>query len=89
MRIRKGNVELDINKDFVQSYINQGYDVIDDKGNILTAGNAAYDIDLPKKYNQAQKEISRLKEEIIQLRNQIVNLELIAKEKPTKSTKKS
>lgn len=89
MRIRKGNVELDIDKDFAQSYINQGYDVIDDKGNILTAGNAAYDIDLPKKYHQAQKEISQLKEEIIQLRNQIVNLELIAKEKPTKSTKKS
>lgn len=40
MRIKRGGRELLVNDSEVAEYLNQGYSVIDDKGNVITQGQA-------------------------------------------------
>ena len=90
MRIKKGNVELDINEDFVQSYLNQGYDIIDSNGKIVKSGNEAQTPAILLKYDEAKKRINELIAETNELKAEIAKLKANMKpaDKPVKPEKK-
>ena len=69
----KENREYTINDTDVQSFANEGYDVFDDKGNLIAYGKGktvSYD-----KYMKVVEQTERLQDEIIELREQIKSLE--------------
>ena len=59
IRIRRANVVLDIRPEDKDRYMEQGYSVIDDKGNVLEEA-------LPKDVNELQKMVKELREELVQ-----------------------
>ena len=86
MLIRKGNVELNIKEQFLQQYLNQGYDVIDSSGKVVQKGVPNDVISLKAALAEANKEVDKLNTEIFNLRNKITSLETAAKENKKKST---
>lgn len=69
----KENREYTINDTDVQSFANEGYDITDDKGNIIAYGKGktvSYDT-----YMKVVEQTERLQDEIIELREQIKKLE--------------
>ena len=86
MLIRKGNVELNIKEQFLQQYLNQGYDVIDTSGKVIKKGIPNDVISLKAALNEANKEIDKLNTEIFNLRNKIASFENAAKENKKKSS---
>ena len=90
MLIRKGNVELDVNEQFLQQYLNQGYDVIDASGKIIKKGVPNDITSLKAALNDADTMIDSLKMEKVALQNKISELEnqlKEAKKKPSTSKK--
>ena len=69
----KENREYTINDTDVQSFANEGYDILDDNGNIIAYGKGktvSYDT-----YMKVVEQTERLQDEIIELREQIKKLE--------------
>lgn len=60
IKISRGNVVLDVNEDFLQSYLNQGYDVVDDSGAVIQRGNPNDVHSLKIALTDAHKEIDTL-----------------------------
>ena len=90
MLIRKGNVELEINEQFLQQYLNQGYDVIDTSGKVIRKGNPNDITSLKLALKEADTLIDSLKKELGILQNKNSELENQLKEakKKTSTAKK-
>lgn len=76
----KENRQYTINDTDVQSFAKEGYDIYDDKGNIVAYGmgkTVSYE-----KYAKLMEQVESLQDEIITLREQVKELE--AKKKGTK-----
>ena len=81
--IRRGNVELSVADDMLQHYLNQGYNEIDNKGNIINSGTPNNFTDLKRAYSELEKENTDLKEKVNVLTKQVesLNNELKARNK--------
>lgn len=85
IKISKGNVVLDVKEDFLQSYLNQGYNVVDDNGNVIQRGNPNDVQSLKIALTEANKKIDAYANENAQLQKIIKNLQAQLKKSSTKS----
>lgn len=73
MVARKENRQYTITEADVQSFVNDGYDVYDDNGNVVAFGvgkSVPYE-----KYMKLMAQVESLQDEIIELREQVKKLE--------------
>lgn len=78
-QVRKGNKILVVSEDAVERYINMGYSVINDKGEIVTKATPVDTTQLKCEYTRMSEEISKLKDEIASLKE--VNASLVQENK--------
>ena len=62
--VRRGNVLLEANEDTLDKYLADGYDQVDEKGQIVKAGAPNDANALRKKYEEQKEEIRFLKEKV-------------------------
>lgn len=62
--IRRGNVLLETNEDTLEKYLADGYDQVDEKGQVIKAGVPNDTTALRKKYEEQKEEIRFLKEKV-------------------------
>lgn len=74
VKITRGNVVLDVNEDFLQTYLNQGYNVVNENGDILKRGVPNDITSLKLALSEAEKEINSLREVNAQLTKKIEQL---------------
>lgn len=86
--IRRGNVELSVADDMLKHYLNQGYNEIDDKGNIINSGTPNNFTDLKRAYSELEKENTDLKEKVSVLTKQVESLNDKLKAQNKKTTTK-
>lgn len=67
VKVKRLNKVLNIDKDFLPSYLNDGFDQINDDGKIIKRATGGRNISV-QEYNQALDKIDALKEEIAELR---------------------
>lgn len=67
VKVKRLNKVLNIDKDFLPSYLNDGFDQINDEGKIIKRATGGRNISV-QEYNQALDKIDALKEEIAELR---------------------
>lgn len=85
IKISKGNVVLDVKEDFLQTYLNQGYNVVDDRGNVIQRGNPNDVQSLKIALTEANKKIDAYADENAQLQKIIKDLQAQLKKSSTKS----
>lgn len=85
VKISKGNVVLDVKEDFLQSYLNQGYNIVDDAGNIIQRGNPNDVQSLKIALTEANKKIDAYANENAQLQKIIKDLQSQIKKSSTKN----
>ena len=66
-KIRRANVTLDVDDTQVEYYLNLGYNLIDDKGNILKRSMSNDVNTLQHELTEALKKISQLEKQIAEL----------------------
>lgn len=62
-QVRKKNRVLTVSDEALPGFLEQGYDQVDDKGNVIKRATGGRLVPL-KEYNQALEEIDRLKKEL-------------------------
>ncbi|KAA6457073.1 MULTISPECIES: hypothetical protein [Bacillus cereus group] len=67
VKVKRLNKVLNIDKDFLPSYLNDGFDQINDEGKIIKRATGGRNISV-QEYNQALDKIDALKEEIAELK---------------------
>ncbi|MDA1802636.1 hypothetical protein [Bacillus cereus group sp. BY6-1LC] len=67
VKVKRLNKVLNIDKDFLPSYLNDGFDQINDDGKIIKRATGGRNISV-QEYNQALDKIEELEEEIAALR---------------------
>lgn len=70
-RVEKGNVVLDILDNEIETYLNKGYDVVDESGKVVRACVPRNVQTLQLAYINNTKEIAELKERIAQLEEEV------------------
>lgn len=88
LRVERGNVVLRVPDYDVQRFIDQGYNLVDEKGNIIQASVPRDLGTLQKLYTEHVEEIKRLKAELEELKSSKAEDEVVEKPKRTR-TKKS
>ncbi|HFK1476722.1 TPA: hypothetical protein ACGXMG_005102 [Bacillus paranthracis] len=63
VKVKRLNKVLNIDKDFLPSYLNDGFDQINDEGKIIKRATGGRNISV-QEYNQALDKIEELEEEI-------------------------
>lgn len=81
VHVERGNVVLKVPEDAVQHYMDQGYSVVDNKGNVIKASIPRDLGTLQKAFVEKSAEIEQLKAEIEQLKAEIAR-----PKKPKKQT---
>lgn len=71
VQIERGNVILRVPKENVQRYIDQGYSLLDDNGNVIQEGIPRDIATLRKAYVDHTKKIEKLQEEIKSLKESL------------------
>lgn len=61
VRVKKGNRVLRVSETVLKKYLSNGYDQIDDKGNIVKEATGGKSISI-KEYNKLKQELEELKE---------------------------
>lgn len=61
--VRRGNVELEVNDDFLKQYLAKGFDQVDNTGKIISKGMANNYPALQRAYVQLQNENKKLLED--------------------------
>lgn len=87
--IRRANVILDIKDDQIDYYVNQGFDVIDANGGVITKSTPRDVNALTDAYHKHTAEIEALQEENKQLKAEIAKLKKAKKPAQSKSTSKA
>ncbi|MEB9507255.1 hypothetical protein P4J13_25320 [Bacillus anthracis] len=67
VKVKRLNKVLNIDKDFLTSYLNDGFDQINDDGKIIKRATGGRNISV-QEYNQALDKIESLEEEIAALK---------------------
>ncbi|MGN4578383.1 hypothetical protein [Bacillus paranthracis] len=67
VKVKRLNKVLNIDKDFLPSYLNDGFDQINDDGKIIKRATGGRNISV-QEYNQALDKIDELEEEIAALK---------------------
>ncbi|KXY75868.1 hypothetical protein MKY89_30250 [Bacillus sp. FSL W7-1294] len=67
VKVKRLNKVLNIDKDFLPSYLNDGFDQINDEGKIIKRATGGRNISV-QEYNQALDKIDELEEEIANLK---------------------
>ncbi|MDA1582115.1 hypothetical protein [Bacillus cereus group sp. TH228LC] len=67
VKVKRLNKVLNIDKDFLPSYLNDGFDQINDEGKIIKRATGGRNISV-QEYNQALDKIESLEEEIADLK---------------------
>jgi hypothetical protein len=67
VKVKRLNKVLNIDKDFLPSYLNDGFDQIDDEGKILKRATGGRNISV-QEYNQALDKIDALEAELAELK---------------------
>ena len=101
IRVRRANVILKVSKEQQSEYLNKGFDVIDDKGKVVTEATTSNDVSvLHQKLSDAQAKIKDLEKENEKLKKQLApkepeeefdeidDFEEVPEEKPAKKGKK-
>ena len=87
--VKRGNVELEINEAYLDSYLAKGYDLITEKGKVISKGTPNEFNSLKLAYTEAQNTIAKLEkekavlmEEILLMQKNIDELNKKLKDKP-------
>ena len=80
IKVERGNVVLDIPDIDMQHYLDKGYNVVDDNGNVIKRA-------VPKDINTLQKAFIENSKEIAELKAKIAELEAMAKQPKEKKVK--
>ncbi|HDR7242599.1 TPA: hypothetical protein QCW90_003290 [Bacillus mobilis] len=67
VKVKRLNKVLNIDKDFLTSYLNDGFDQINDEGKIIKRATGGRNISV-QEYNQALDKIDELEAEIAELK---------------------
>ncbi|MCC2341866.1 hypothetical protein OCF13_26365 [Bacillus tropicus] len=67
VKVKRLNKVLNIDKDFLPSYLNDGFDQINDEGKIIKRATGGRNISV-QEYNQALDKIDALEAEVAELR---------------------
>ncbi|TKI90559.1 hypothetical protein FC699_23845 [Bacillus wiedmannii] len=67
VKVKRLNKVLNIDKDFLPSYLNDGFDQINDEGKIIKRATGGRNISV-QEYNQALDKINELESEIAELK---------------------
>ncbi|OOZ76519.1 hypothetical protein BHL35_25155 [Bacillus cereus] len=67
VKVKRLNKVLNIDKDFLPSYLNDGFDQINDEGKIIKRATGGRNISV-QEYNQALDRIDELEEEVAELK---------------------
>lgn len=67
VKVKRLNKVLNIDKDFLTSYLNDGFDQINDEGKIIKRATGGRNISV-QEYNQALDKIDALEEEVSELK---------------------
>lgn len=87
-RIRRANVLLDVKDDEVGYYLNLGYDLLDDKGQVMQSAIPNDLHTLQKHYVDSNKKIAELETAIANLKAELASANTKAAEKPVTTRKK-
>lgn len=80
--IRRGNVELIVEDDFLNYYLQQGYNEIGTSGEILTKGIPNNFTDLKREYFNLKAENEKLRSELNKIKSQTNEKSTAKKNKP-------
>lgn len=69
--VRRGNVVLEVNKDFADKYLDDGYDIINEFGGVITEGTPNDQYALNRAVERLTKENKELKATIQRLQKAI------------------
>lgn len=87
LQVERGNVVLRVPDYDVQRFIDQGYNLVDGKGNIIQASVPRDLGTLQKLYTEHIEEIKRLKAELEELKSSKAEDEVVEKPKRTRTKK--
>lgn len=73
VKVKRFNKTLNIDKDRLGSYLLDGYDQIDEEGNIITRATGGRNVSLAE-YNKAVDENEQLQEENKKLKSEVAKL---------------
>lgn len=83
-RIQRANVLLDVEEDEVDYYIGLGYNLLDEKGNVIRQAVPTDLLTLQKHFTDSNKKIAELESEIAKLK-----IELATEKTKTKDAEKT
>ena len=89
VQVRRANVYLRIPQDEVSRYVAKGYDVVDNKGNVLKASVPNDLGTLQKAFVDKANEIKELKAKISQLKEELSEVKKQQSQPAKKTSKKS
>lgn len=72
-KVRRGNRTLKVSEAAINNYLKQGYDQIDEKGNVIRKATGGRMVTLAE-HNKALDEVEKLKEENIKFKDEIKKL---------------
>ena len=87
-RVERGNVVLDVEDDAIQHYLNLGYNLTDNKGNVLKRSVPTNLGELQAAYIKHTAEIEELEKTVAKLTADLANCKCATKEPEPKSTPK-
>ena len=73
--VKRGNVELEINEAYLNSYLAKGYDLVDEKGKVISKGTPNEMNALKLAYADAQRLITNLQKENDMLADEVLSLQ--------------
>ena len=83
----RGNRMIQINENSIQKYVEQGYNIVDNRGGVLQNAVPTDVNVLKQSYSQHMDEIARLKAKVAECENKIASLEAELAKKASKSAK--
>lgn len=75
--VQRANVILEVNDDFIDKYLAQGYNQVDKKGNVIKKGLPTSLNDYKLAYNELQKQVKVLEAENKELQDTITKLKAV------------
>ena len=69
--VRRANVILDVSEDEAERYLDEGYDILDEKGNVVERSIPRDIPSLQAQLQDARKEVDKLKEQVKELKERL------------------
>lgn len=89
VKVRRGNVELDVSRETLEKYLADGFDLVNSRGEVLQEGAPNDSAALKRTYDEQKKKIKTLTEKIEALEKELEAVKNASIEKTEKAPRKT